>query len=85
MTLRAFTLPVALTVLAFPTFAHAAAADAPGNATGYSYEFEVDFLDGDDLVGDGPRITVRHGHARVLLIRPRTSFKPELLKTLEAF
>lgn len=49
----------------------------------YSYNFEVDFLDGNDLQGDGPRITVRDRAARVLLIRPRTSFALELIKSAE--
>lgn len=73
---------IAIAVAALP--AVALGAPAPMEP-GYSYDFETDFIDGDDLTGDGPRIVVRTGSARVLLIRPRTSFRAELLKTLETF
>lgn len=73
-------LPLALLLTASPALAQKSkASDEPG----YSYKFETDFVDGNDLPGDGPRIVVRGSFARVLLIRPRTSFKPELVKTLE--
>lgn len=51
---------------------------------GYTYHIETDFLDGSDLRGDGPRLVVRKAAARVQLIRPRTSFVSELLKSTEA-
>jgi hypothetical protein len=73
---------IAIAVAALP--AVALGAPAP-TEPGYSYDFETDFVDGDELTGDGPRIVVRTGSARVLLIRPRTSFRAELLKTLETF
>lgn len=51
----------------------------------YSYEFDLDFLDGETLAGDGPILRVRPGAARVQLLRPRTSFVPELKKSVEAW
>jgi len=72
-------LPAALVSIAGPVFAQNDA-----DETGYSYEFKVDFLDGDQLQGDGPRLVVMGTHARVLLIRPRTSFVAELIRTTEA-
>jgi hypothetical protein len=74
--------PIAIAVAVLP--AVALGSPAP-TQPGYSYDFETDFVDGDELTGDGPRIVVRTGSARVLLIRPRTSFRAELLKTLETF
>lgn len=50
----------------------------------YSYEFEADFLDGDDLDGDGPIIKGRKRPPQVMLIRPRTSFVKELIVTAES-
>jgi hypothetical protein len=49
----------------------------------YEYQFEAEFLDGKLLHGDGPRIVARPRPARTLLIRPRTSFTRELLKSIE--
>lgn len=73
-----------LVASASPCFAEAAkTADTAVDA--YSYDFETDFLDGDDLKGDGPRLVVRPGSLRVLLIRPRTSFTVELIKSTETF
>jgi hypothetical protein len=75
-----FALPLALLFAAAPALAENVKSEAE---PGYSYVFQTDFVDGDDLTGDGPRIVVRGGPARVLLIRPRTSFMAELLKTTE--
>jgi hypothetical protein len=87
---RPFHTMLGLLVLAFgvgasPVFAQNAAKSSAKTqpVDEYSYNFEVDFLDGNDLKGDGPRITVRGGAARVLLIRPRTSFAAELIKSAE--
>lgn len=49
----------------------------------YSYEFEADFLDGDDLAGAAPRLQVRAIMRLYPLIRPRTSYVTELLKSVE--
>lgn len=50
---------------------------------GYGYEFKDDPL---SAVGGGPAddtIKVRPGGIRATLIRPRTSFVPEMLKSVE--
>lgn len=77
------TRPVLLLSLSVFTLAGPALAQTAPQESGYSYDMEVDFLDGSDLKGDGPRLVVRGKHARVLLIRPRTTFVPELLKSTE--
>lgn len=51
---------------------------------GYTVEFGNDFLDGNDLDSSGPILRVRPMGARVVLIRPRTSFVTELKKTVES-
>ncbi len=56
---------------------------SPQDEDGYTVEFRPDFLDGAGLDGSGPLIVVRPPSARTLLIRPRTSFVTELLKTVE--
>ncbi len=50
---------------------------------GYSYIFESEFLDGDSLTGDGPLLKVRTGSGYIPLIRPRTSYVRELVKSVE--
>jgi hypothetical protein len=47
------------------------------------YEFRDDPLAAQGMAATGWRITVVGGHPRVLLIRPRTSFVPEMLKSVE--
>jgi len=61
-----------------PAFAATTRADE-----GYSYEFEDDDLLGQAFGADGDLITLRVGPARTMLLRPRTSFVPELIRTLE--
>jgi hypothetical protein len=78
MTLRLLLLPAAFVALAAPALAQKSAADE-----GYSYQMEEDFVDGGELGGTGPRLTIRGKQVRVLLIRPRTSFVAQLLKTVE--
>jgi hypothetical protein len=50
---------------------------------GYSYEFEDDDLLGEAFGADGDVIVLRTGPARTMLLRPRTSFVRELIRTLE--
>ena len=50
---------------------------------GYSYEFDDDDLLGDAFAADGDVIILRTGPARTMLLRPRTSFVAELIRTLE--
>jgi hypothetical protein len=49
----------------------------------YGYEFSDDPLNAGGFGETAARITVRCNPARVTLIRPRTSFVPELLKAVQ--
>jgi hypothetical protein len=76
----------ALAILA--AAAHPAAADdsppAPKNsADGYMYTFKDDPLQAGGLGPLGASITVSKSAARATLIRPRTAFVVELLKSVE--
>jgi hypothetical protein len=65
----------------------AAAAQAPelraGDGESYEVKFDDELLDGVALDGTLARIHVRVEAARSTLIRPRTHFVPELLKSVE--
>lgn len=47
------------------------------------YEFDDDDLLGDAFLSDGDLITLRVGPSRTLLLRPRISFVPEMMKSVE--
>ena len=65
-------------------FATAAAAqDAGGDSGGYGYEFADDPLTAGGFGPNDATIRVRPGPVRRTLIRPRTSFVPEMLKSVE--
>jgi hypothetical protein len=53
------------------------------SADGYGYYFPEDKLAGDGFGPSNSVIRVRTGALRQTLIRPRTNFVPELLKTVE--
>jgi hypothetical protein len=75
---------VALALLASPSFAQEAA--SPGTSTGsgdYGYKFEDDPLSAGGFGPADATIRVRPGPVRTTLIRPRTSFVPEMLKSVE--
>ncbi len=55
----------------------------PAQNGNYSYDFEDDKLLADSLAASGSLIRVRTGAARVMLMRPRLHFVPELLKSAE--
>jgi hypothetical protein len=81
---------VALVLLAIPSFAQdapAAGGGAGGNANGgsgdYGYKFEDDPLSAGGFGPADATIRVRPGPVRTTLIRPRTSFVPEMLKSVE--
>ena len=81
---------VSLLVLAAPAFAQDAPAGAGGgggNAGGpagdYGYKFEDDPLSAGGFGPNDATIRVRPGPVRTTLIRPRTSFVPEMLKSVE--
>lgn len=65
-------------------FAESAWADTvEGASAGDSYFFDEELLDGTTLWGHVPEIRVRPERGSIRLIRPRTTFVPELLKTVE--
>jgi len=60
------------------------AAAAGGTAAGdYGYKFEDDPLSAGGFGPSDATIRVRPGPVRTTLIRPRTSFVPEMLKSVE--
>jgi hypothetical protein len=78
---------VGLLVVAAPVFAQDAPAGAGGNAGSpagdYGYKFEDDPLSAGGFGPADATIRVRPGPVRTTLIRPRTSFVPEMLKSVE--
>ena len=81
---------IALGVLlvSVPSFAQApapAAGSKPagGKDEGYGYEFSDDPLSAGGFGPSDATIRVRPGPVRTTLIRPRTSFVPEMLKSVE--
>ena len=75
------------TVLPATAFAQgkpaAAAAGGGGKEEGYGYEFSDDPLSAGGFGPNDATIRVRPGPGRTTLIRPRTSFVPEMLKSVE--
>jgi hypothetical protein len=61
----------------------AAAAATGGKEEGYGYEFSDDPLSAGGFGPNDATIRVRPGPVRTTLIRPRTSFVPEMLKSVE--
>ncbi|MDX2051126.1 MAG: hypothetical protein SFV15_01965 [Polyangiaceae bacterium] len=61
----------------------AAAPAAGGDSEGYGYSFEDDPLNAGGFGPNDATIRVRPKAARTTLIRPRTSFVPEMLKSVE--
>ena len=56
---------------------------AGGDKEGYGYEFDDDPLSAGGFGPNDATIRVRPRAARTTLIRPRTSFVPEMLKSVE--
>lgn len=54
-----------------------------GDKEGYGYEFSDDPLSAGGFGPNDATIRVRPGPVRTTLIRPRTSFVPEMLKSVE--
>jgi|HubBroStandDraft_2_1064218.scaffolds.fasta_scaffold849369_1 hypothetical protein len=74
------------TLIAANAFAQAAAKPAAGGGgekDGYGYEFSDDPLSAGGFGPNDATIRVRPGPVRTTLIRPRTSFVPEMLKSVE--
>jgi hypothetical protein len=78
---------VALVLLATSSFAQdaPAAGDSRGSSgsSDYGYKFEDDPLSAGGFGPADATIRVRPGPVRTTLIRPRTSFVPEMLKSVE--
>lgn len=70
-------------VVATPVFAQEGAAPGGEDADGYGYEFEDDPLNAGGFGPNDATIRVRPRAARTTLIRPRTSFVTEMLKSVE--
>ena len=73
---------VAASFAAFAQGAPKAGADK-GADQGYGYEFTDDPLSAGGFGPNDATIRVRPGPVRTTLIRPRTSFVPEMLKSVE--
>lgn len=69
--------------LVFTAAAPAAFAQDKGKEDGYGYSFEDDPLSAGGFGPNDATIKVRPKAARTTLIRPRTSFVPEMLKSVE--
>jgi len=63
--------------------AFAQAAEATDSEDGYGYEFADDPLTAGGFGPNDATIRVRPGPVRRTLIRPRTTFIPEMLKSVE--
>ena len=68
---------------AFAQDAPAAGAGKGKDEGGYGYEFTDDPLNAGGFGPNDATIRVRPGAVRSTLIRPRTSFVPEMLKSVE--
>ena len=66
-----------------PAARRAKAAGGGGKDEGYGYEFSDDPLNAGGFGPNDATIRVRPGPVRTTLIRPRTSFVPEMLKSVE--
>ncbi|MCC6214786.1 MAG: hypothetical protein IT376_07955 [Polyangiaceae bacterium] len=74
---------LSLLALAPVAFAQGARAKAESSDEGYGYSFEDDPLNAGGFGPNDATIRVRPKAARSTLIRPRTSFVPEMLKSVE--
>ncbi len=76
---------VAFGVAAFAVSPGALAQQAQGSedGDGYGYQFDDDPLNAGGFGPNDSTIRVRPTAARTTLIRPRTSFVPEMLKSVE--
>ncbi len=82
--LAALAVGAATLVLAPSVFAQGAAKAAESKSDeGYGYTFEDDPLNAGGFGPNDATIRVRPRAARTTLIRPRTSFVPEMLKSVE--
>ncbi len=82
---KTFATLVAVGVVLISTSAFAQDSDSKsdGDGEGYGYEFADDPLSAGGFGPNDATIRVRPGPVRRTLIRPRTSFVPEMLKSVE--
>jgi hypothetical protein len=84
---QALVITAATAILAFSTSAMAQETkvkeSAGGGGDGYGYEFDDDPLNAGGFGPNDATIRVRAKPMRTTLIRPRTSFIPEMLKSVE--
>jgi hypothetical protein len=73
----------AMGVLLFATEALAQGKPGGKKEEGYGYDFTDDPLNAGGFGPNDATIRVRPGPVRTTLIRPRTSFVPEMLKSVE--
>lgn len=80
-----FIVPLVLGGLVFALAAPASAQDIKESKSddGYGYEFDDDPLSAGGFGPNDARIRVRKGAQRATLIKPRTQFINELLKSVE--
>jgi hypothetical protein len=77
-------LGLGLLLVTADAFAQAAKPSGGGKeGEGYGYEFSDDPLSAGGFGPNDATIRVRPGPVRTTLIRPRTSFVPEMLKSVE--
>ena len=72
-----------LVLTASSSFADDKGVKASDSKEGYGYEFSDDPLSAGGFGPNDATIRVRPGPVRTTLIRPRTSFVPEMLKSVE--
>ena len=73
----------AVSTLLVVSVASAQDTKASDSKDGYGYEFKDDPLSAGGFGPNDATIRVRPGPVRTTLIRPRTSFVPEMLKSVE--
>lgn len=74
---------IGVTLIASVALAQAKGAGGGKKDEGYGYEFSDDPLSAGGFGPNDATIRVRPGPVRTTLIRPRTSFVPEMLKSVE--
>jgi hypothetical protein len=73
-----------IAVVLFSTVSHADPVRKYESEHGYGYDFEDDPLNAGGFGPNDSTLIVRPGPVRTTLIRPRTSFVAELLKSVES-
>ena len=81
--MKVWTIGGLLTGLLFSGSAFAQEPKSSSSGEGYGYEFSDDPLNAGGFGPQDATIRVRPGPVRAQLIRPRTTFVPEMLKSVE--